>query len=110
MPPVQFVDVYVPNQTEIALHELGMRPGLVDGIVSVEHGPNRWAGDLLNNRDGFSQGIDHVALIQRKGLDQNRHAAIACVLRDLRQSLDKVPDCLRTADAGRPSLLRRTKY
>src|SRR5437764_9344527 len=63
MAAVELVDVDVPDEIEVAVHEGIVRFGLVDGVVHVEHGTNGGAGDFIYDGHCLRQGLYHVRLI-----------------------------------------------
>ena len=75
VPAVQFVDVDVADEVEVAVHQRGVRLRFVDGVVHVEHGADGGAVDLAHDADGFVERQDHVALVDGQRLDQHRDAA-----------------------------------
>ena len=47
MAAVEFVDVDVADEVEVAVHQRGVRLHFVDGVVHVEHGADGGAGDFV---------------------------------------------------------------
>ena len=68
VPAVEFVDVHMADEVEVPLDQRGVRIGLVDGVVHVEHGPDRRAVDLAHERGGLGERQHHIALGLRAGL------------------------------------------
>ena len=80
----------VADQVEVAIHQRGVRLRFVDGVMNVEHGADRGAVDLAHDCGRLFERQDHVALVGRQRLHQDRDAAGAGMRRDAGQAVHEI--------------------
>jgi hypothetical protein len=100
MTAVEFVDVNVADQIEIAVHQFGVGHCLEHGIVDVEHGAHRGTIDLLDDADGFFERLNDVALIDGERLDEDGDTAGGGMRGDGGEAIDEVAGGLFACDAA----------
>ena len=87
--PVQLVHMDVADEIEVAVDQGGVRLGLIDGVVDVEHGSDGRAIDFAHDGDGFFEGHDDVGLFGGERLDQNGDASVVGMRREGSEALGK---------------------
>ena len=90
----------VADGVEVAVHQGGVRLGLVDGVVHIEHGAHRGAADFAHDAGGFLQRLDHIALVDRQRLHQHGDPAAFGVRRDAGQPFHEMAGGFRAGKAA----------
>ena len=104
MAAVQFVDVHVADEIEVAVHQRGVRLDLVDGVVHVEHGADGGAVDSSTMATASARVCTTSDCAGGQGLHQHGDAAVfsACGATAARPSTKLRVACARV----RPPVVR----